>query len=410
VPHRLKFDSSDLPAITQALSSTRWVLPLPVKLRPAFLAEQLQQRRLHNRRVLLILTIIFDLFWVAQFKSAPEIITLSFWLRAGLMTPAVVAFMMLDKYGRIGRFYSPALVTLAVMAGVISAVLLYLTYGSTHTNDSDIHATPLILLGTGLVARLTPREVLATAGISAGVFILSLFVSPSVPQAEIGSLILMDLSIAAGAIVFNLQLEFRDRRIFLLQTMDAINRAELAARNRGLLQETQTDALTGAANRRCFDDVLGEAWAKAIECGTVMGLIMIDIDHFKLFNDHYGHQGGDECLRMVASTARREVRTSDLFARYGGEEFAVILPGADVGAVLAVASRMRAAVEAMGMPHHGVGAEAKVSISLGIACMTPAESDDVRRLIEMADANLYRAKRAGRNRVCAPEDAAVEAV
>jgi diguanylate cyclase (GGDEF)-like protein len=214
----------------------------------------------------------------------------------------------------------------------------------------------------------------------------------------------MDLSIAAGAIVFNLQLEFRDRRIFLLQTADAINRAELAARNRGLLQEAQTDALTGVANRRCFDEVLAETWAKAIESQLVIGLIMIDIDHFKLFNDFYGHPGGDECLRLVASTARREVRTSDLFARYGGEEFAVILPGADVGAVLAVASRMRDAVEAMGMPHRGVGPEAKVSISLGVGCMTPGDGDDVRGLIAMADAHLYRAKRAGRNRVCAPED------
>ncbi len=405
-----KFDSGDLPGLARALASKRWVPPMPAKFRPAFMAEQFAQRRAHNRRVLVILTVIFDLFWLAQFKSAPEILALSFWLRMAVMTPAVLAFVVLDRVGRIGRLYSPILITLAVTAGVISAILLFLTHGTTHTNASDIRATPLILLGTGLVARLTPREVLAIAGISAFVFILSLFISPSVPQAEIGSLILTDLAIAAGAIVFNLQLESRDRRIFLLQAADAINRAELAARNRGLLREAQTDALTGVANRRCFDEVLADTWAQAVETGTEAGLIMMDIDHFKLFNDCYGHQAGDDCLRMVAYAARREVRTSDLFARYGGEEFAVILAGADLDTVLAVAARIRAAVEAMHLPNAGAGPAAMVSVSVGIACMSPRAADDVRQLVRLADLNLYRAKREGRNRVCGVRPVETEAL
>jgi diguanylate cyclase (GGDEF)-like protein len=208
--------------------------------------------------------------------------------------------------------------------------------------------------------------------------------------------------VAAAAIVFNVQLESRDRRFFLLRTSEAISRAALAARNRGLLAETQTDGLTGVANRRCFDDTFREIWAQALETGVPLSLIIMDIDHFKSFNDLYGHQGGDDCLRLVAAAGRREIRASDLFARYGGEEFAAILPGAPLDTAISIAERIRAAVFALNQRHDGQGETARVTVSLGAAVMQPTPKDDPRRLIERADANLYAAKRAGRNRVVAP--------
>jgi diguanylate cyclase (GGDEF)-like protein len=289
------------------------------------------------------------------------------------------------------------------MAGLISAVLTLRTHGTTTTNLSDIRATPLILLATGLVMRLAPLEVMTTAGVSISVFICSILLAPSVPGAELGSLVLMELAIGAAAVVFNLQLETRDRRLFLLRISDRIQRAELAARNRGLLKEIQTDGLTGAANRRFFDETLHEVWQRAQLDGGEVSLIMMDVDHFKDFNDHYGHHKGDECLRLVAAQARREVRGNDLFARYGGEEFAVILPYAPAAIANAVAERMRAAVEAMALPHAGLRADAIVTLSLGVATLRPGRQDDARQLVEVADSNLYTAKRTGRNMVCVQE-------
>jgi len=214
-------------------------------------------------------------------------------------------------------------------------------------------------------------------------------------------MIAADLAVAATSIGFNLQFESRERRLFLTGMAERISRAELAARNRGLLREVQTDGLTGVANRRCFDDTLAESWAHAQQTGTAIGLIMFDIDHFKKFNDFYGHHDGDECLRMVATRGCRQIRTSDLFARYGGEEFAVILPGAELETVVTIAERIRASIEVKMLPHRGVGDTDILTVSVGAASMVPGPEDDARQLIEAADANLYLAKRGGRNRVCA---------
>jgi diguanylate cyclase (GGDEF)-like protein len=126
---------------------------------------------------------------------------------------------------------------------------------------------------------------------------------------------------------------------------------------------------------------------------------MIDIDHFKRYNDRYGHLGGDECLRRVARVLRDSVRGgNDLVARYGGEEFIIVLPGADLAAVLPVAERARAAVEALKEPHEK-SAYGVVTISVGIAAMVPTKQIDAGALVQRADAALYRAKKNGRNRI-----------
>ncbi len=175
------------------------------------------------------------------------------------------------------------------------------------------------------------------------------------------------------------------------------SRAELAEQNRSLMQENHTDSLTGVANRRCFDETLRNAVSQAAEASTSVGLILLDIDHFKAYNDFYGHMNGDDCLRLVAKTISHEVRTGDLLARYGGEEFAVIMAEANFEAVEQAAERIRASVEALAQPHAGVREGAIVTVSLGGAAMVPAHLDDVPLLIETADGYLYTAKRGGRN-------------
>lgn len=161
-----------------------------------------------------------------------------------------------------------------------------------------------------------------------------------------------------------------------------------------------TDALTRLANRRRFDAVWLDEWQRALRQVTPLAVIMLDVDHFKAYNDHYGHQQGDECLRRVGEVLLTTVRRAgELVARYGGEEFVVVLPGTSVIHAMAVAESIRANIQAAGIAHAHSGVAAVVTVSLGVAVGIPTQGDVRDALVHAADAALYRAKDQGRNRV-----------
>lgn len=176
--------------------------------------------------------------------------------------------------------------------------------------------------------------------------------------------------------------------------------AELEAVNRQLAALSSTDALTGLANRRRFDEVWESEWQRAARMGLPLALALIDVDYFKAYNDHYGHQAGDACLRQVASLLAAEARRSgELVARYGGEEFVLVLPGATAAEARTVAERIRAAVEGQAMPHEHSLAAGFVTISVGVASARVQRAEQAEALLKEADGALYLAKRQGRNRV-----------
>lgn len=161
-----------------------------------------------------------------------------------------------------------------------------------------------------------------------------------------------------------------------------------------------TDALTRLANRRRFDAVWLDEWQRALRQSIPLAVIMLDVDHFKAYNDHYGHQQGDECLRRVGEVLLTTVRRAgELVARYGGEEFVVVLPGTSVIHAMAVAESIRANIQAAGIAHAHSGVAAVVTVSLGVAVGIPTQGDVRDALVHAADAALYRAKDQGRNRV-----------
>ncbi|MCP5279796.1 MAG: diguanylate cyclase [Thiobacillus sp.] len=168
------------------------------------------------------------------------------------------------------------------------------------------------------------------------------------------------------------------------------------------------DGLTGLANRRRFNEALDSEWRFARRTGAPLSLILTDIDHFKPFNDTYGHQAGDACLQAVAQVLMRSVtRSHDLSARYGGEEFVCLLPGTGLAGAQAKAESLRLGVQKLQIPHHASDVAPVVTVSLGVATVSPREGIDSAALVGLADAQLYEAKRKGRNRVCAMEISSV---
>jgi diguanylate cyclase (GGDEF)-like protein len=178
------------------------------------------------------------------------------------------------------------------------------------------------------------------------------------------------------------------------------NHIELKRQRDILFSLSQLDGLTGIANRRAFDGSLERFWHAQARKQLPLSVMMIDIDLFKRFNDHYGHVTGDDCLRRVASTLAGCVqRGQDTLARYGGEEFACLLPDADAEGVIAVGRRMLAAVRELAIPHAGSTVEPLVTISLGLSSGLPSQRDTPLGIVQRADEALYRSKNAGRARL-----------
>jgi diguanylate cyclase (GGDEF)-like protein len=169
--------------------------------------------------------------------------------------------------------------------------------------------------------------------------------------------------------------------------------------NRALERLATQDGLTQVANRRRLEDYLSQEWNRLSRTHQPLSVILFDVDHFKTYNDVYGHPRGDDSLRRVAALATQILtRPADLVARYGGEEFICVLPDTDAGGALAVAERLRSAVEDLHIEHEGSDASRFLTISAGVAGVTPEHDTPPSALISRADQALYRAKRAGRNR------------
>jgi two-component system, cell cycle response regulator len=188
-------------------------------------------------------------------------------------------------------------------------------------------------------------------------------------------------------------------RVIALHRQLAQQNARLAELNRALAETARTDPLTGLGNRRRLWEDLQNLHGQAERYEQLYAVALCDVDHFKAFNDRYGHPAGDEALRRVAQALAAACRSADRAYRYGGEEFLVVLPGQSrVGAAVAM-NRMRQAVEALAIPHEGNTPPGVLTLSVGIAAVEPSLRESAETLLATADAALYQAKGTGRNRV-----------
>lgn len=175
----------------------------------------------------------------------------------------------------------------------------------------------------------------------------------------------------------------------------------LKAQTDALRMLASLDGLTGVPNRRIFDERLDAEWRACRRSGSPLSLLMVDVDHFKLYNDHYGHLDGDQCLKAIASALASSVeRGRDMLARFGGEEFVCLLPDTDLEGAKHIAEKLRQAVEGLAIPHVESKTAATVTVSLGVATTAECDALEPPDLLKVADEQLYLAKQSGRNRFC----------
>ncbi|HEY1358671.1 MAG TPA: diguanylate cyclase [Thermoleophilaceae bacterium] len=195
------------------------------------------------------------------------------------------------------------------------------------------------------------------------------------------------------------------KRVTGLHRRIAAQQQELERLNDALFADSRSDALTGLGNRRSQDEDLDVLAARTERYGHSFCVALFDIDHFKAYNDTAGHLAGDDVLRSIADTLQRQGRRGDTFYRYGGEELLVVFPDQTLETAAIAAERMRDAIESLELPHPGRDDHSVVTVSAGIACYEPDSGDEVSIMLERADAALYAAKEAGRNRVVTRERA-----
>jgi diguanylate cyclase (GGDEF)-like protein len=232
-------------------------------------------------------------------------------------------------------------------------------------------------------------------------YAVALHSRPEISGVEQRNLLILACCTASYLLLANWRLERESRRSYLIVLRETLQLQDLSLRNIELDALARRDPLTSLANRRAYDSWLAAAWEHAGAQRGRLGLIVIDIDRFKAFNDFYGHTAGDHCLQKIALCLREQLRgTSDLIARLGGEEFAVLLPGLQDWLCADVAERMRDAVQRLELPHSGIGSHGLVTVSAGVASHVIIPGTSPESLFDAADSALYQAKVSGRNRVC----------
>ena len=285
---------------------------------------------------------------------------------------------------------------------VCTCVSTYL-YAVSRATDAPLFAAGVtgLLVYSAVGIQLRFRFAVAALLIILLAYWLALDARPEVTVDARQGYLLLACGSAAFLTLANWRLERESRRSYLLLLRERLQGEDLSQQNLELDALARRDPLTGIANRRAYDSWLATIWAQELRRSGRIGLIVIDVDRFKSFNDFYGHAAGDQCLQKIALTLGEQLRgTSDLVARLGGEEFAVLLPGLDEESCADVAERMRVAVQQLELPHLGIGAGGLVTISAGIATHAIRPGSTPADLFDAADSALYEAKMSGRNRVC----------
>ena len=346
--------------------------------------------------------LLFALMLVTDRLMVPDQFRLALWLRLAVFVPVCLI-------GSLGMARIPGALArewLVAGGGALAALITLALPLCSHSPWAQAYLVTLAVVGV-YINTVQRTRFWPAAGVTVLILcehVYALTVLP-VQDAQLSvALTLFLVATASFALYCNYGLERDERHSYLLRRRQLALRQRLNAANEELARHARLDPLTGLSNRRHFDEFVRQSWEDAARRGAELALLLVDIDHFKSYNDRFGHQAGDDCLVAVAQALVSCVRRpGDLVARWGGEEFAVVLPNTDAATAAQVAERMRTAVAARSHLDEGRALAGTVTVSVGLAHACPHTADEVNvgvhALVAQADGALYRAKQAGRDRV-----------
>jgi diguanylate cyclase (GGDEF)-like protein len=362
----------------------RFIAPLEAEFRSAYRTQSAGQTRL-NLWLALALVLAFLAMEPLVMGHARGPVAEA--LRYGVIIPLVLLALAIAYSPWYERLFSPLVQVLAPIVGVsVVALDLITVSGNAAHTQTLTSAFPALLLATIYVYFLVGLHfyaALRSALIVLTTFLVgSVLVYPAIETAIYNTLVLLFTNVIGATVCYTL--EKANRTSYL----EARLLKEMAAR----------DGLTGIHNRRMLDEHLERVWQQAVRDRVPTALLLVDIDYFKAYNDYYGHQAGDECLKRVANLlARAARRPLDFTARYGGEEFALVLYDARRDYVEEFAQRIRHSLDALAIKHPVSPVSRHLTVSIGAACVLPAEGRSQFGFVQLADEALYAAKARGRN-------------
>lgn len=353
----------------------------------------------------LLSLLVFNGFLLGDFLMVPDVFLLSVKVRLLWFTPLALALLGLAwllRHQMPRRIPPTALEYVVVISGVLAGASLgYILSVSRAPNSQYYHVGLMVVIMYGnMVQRLRFWYALAFSLMVYAIHIVGVLTVPLFNQRLIVPMVALLGATVVFTLMANYALERDERRQYLLSLRRKNLLQDLSSVQARLQQLSRMDVLTGLFNRRHFQHYLQHTWQRARHDGDMVAIIMLDVDHFKRFNDRYGHPAGDQCLMRVAQALQDKLRRpGDLVARYGGEEFIAVLPHADADMALKAAERVRQAIAELGILHEDSDTTTTVTASIGVAtCQVRADLKED-ELIAAADSALYKAKQHGRNRV-----------
>jgi diguanylate cyclase (GGDEF)-like protein len=401
--------SASVHDIDQALRKRKlWNVALPQPLERAYQRDALEGRLMLLQSSGWLALLIFDCFLLVDWLMANDVFVQSMIIRLAVFTPFGVTILLLARhYGQtwVQRQFNEVADLFVMVSGGAAGICLAVILLQSHSPLAMYyHAGYMVVIIYGILVQPLGFRWAVVYGL--GMLLLHMWSAQqgqAMPEPLRLSLLHLMVCTVALALAANHMVERARRRSYLLLMREKCLVDQLEGVNTRLQQLSRSDVLTGVANRRHFHGHLQQVWQRAAHDQTPVSVLMLDVDHFKAYNDRHGHPAGDACLRQVAQAMAQSLRQPvDFIARYGGEEFVAILPGADEQVALQVAERVRQGVQACAIEHLGSSTAPVVTASIGVATAvpgsasgTPGQSAD--KLVACADRALYEAKRATRN-------------
>jgi diguanylate cyclase (GGDEF)-like protein len=386
------------PDIQECLAHRSTFLQFPKKLETFFTALDTPKRRKRYFLLGLSAIILYNLFCIADRFMLPDVYITAWKIRLGIVTPVMCLFLIFIRIKPLYRYMDFFVGFLLLLT---SASIIWFLMLSQHPNVVHYHTGIILIITFGnIVIRIRFRYAFGYSTAILLLYVIGIGDVSQMPVAAAQNSSLVLLTAAIISLIGNYQLEGEMRRDFLLTLLQRINTIKLEESNRKLEQLSISDELTGTANRRHFDNTLEREWSSGARNGYPLSLIFLDIDFFKSYNDNYGHQAGDQCLKKIGEALNRNIRRShDLLARYGGEEFVILLPHTEMEEAFDLSEKIRQSIETMKIKHEFSRISDHITVSLGVASAIPIPQTNSSYLVEQADAALYQAKNNGRNQV-----------